>query len=278
MTKEAEQAQPRKLRSKLFSNKLEDTPSGGLIIHDVLALGEGQWHASNMPMPIYYSAAELEKSASKWSNTSMYDGHEHAAATKKVGNILNPRFDPEQKGVVVDVYYHGHNRASKDLIEMSKAGVAGEMDPLWVSVEHISRDVYNSELKRYEATAIEYLGIATVDAGACEKCRLNGENTDNNSSEGMDLETKELTEKYEAQAKELEVAKKEITELKAVKTVPVADFEAVQKMNKELAEAKDAITKELSDVKARIEKLEKAPAAAKTNVNTDNEPELIMLG
>lgn len=260
MTTLAAELQPRFMSNlKLFSSRLEDTKSGGLLVRDVLILGEGKWHASNWPWPVYYSPSELEKATV--SDRSLWDGHQNKAPSGKVGHFLNHHYDSKLKGVVADVFLHGHSSKSRDLIEMVKAGTSGEIDSLWVSVEHTSNDFYNKELDQYEARDIDIMGLAVVDSGACRTCKLNEDNTD--SSKGMDLaELKELEASLEA-------VRKELAEARAVKYATPADVESIVKENKALQETVKALGE-------RLEKLEKQPAPARTTV-TAAEPELIML-
>lgn len=271
MTKEAADAQPRYMANlKLFSSKLEDTKSGGLIVRDVLTLGEGKWHASNWPWPVYYSPSELEKATV--SENSLWDGHQNKSPTGKVGHFMNQHYDPARKGIVADVFLHGRSTKSRDLIEMVKAGAAGEIDPLWVSVEHTSNDFYNKDLDQYEARGIDIMGLAVVDSGACRTCRLNENNT--NHSKGMDLElTKELEakiNKVDGLEKDLAEARKELAEAKAVKSVSVADFEAVQNENKALRETVKGLAE-------RVEKIEKTPLPNVGKVGAQVAEDLIML-
>lgn len=245
-------ARPRALNLKLFSDKFQDTPSGGLIVHDVLALQEGTWHPSNSPWPIRYSAAELEKST--WVDKSVWDGHSNKSPSAKTGVVLNPRYDAVQKGQVVDVHLHGLTQKSKDLVAMIKAGAKGEIDPLWVSVEHTSNDVFNQDTQQWEAHGIEYVGLAVVDSGACRTCRLNEENK-TDLSKGMDLAEPTIKQLEES----IDSLKKELAEAKAVKSVPVADFETVQNENKALKES-------LKGLAERVEKIEKQPAPARTGI------------
>lgn len=275
MTKEAADAQPRYMANlKLFSSKLEDTKSGGLIVRDVLTLGEGKWHASNWPWPVYYSPSELEKATV--SENSLWDGHQNKSPTGKVGHFMNQHYDPARKGIVADVFLHGRSTKSRDLIEMVKAGAAGEIDPLWVSVEHTSNDFYNKDLDQYEARGIDIMGLAVVDSGACRTCRLNENNT--NHSKGMDLEPKELEQVTSTvTTKVTETVTKELSEVKAKN----ADLE---KQNKELSEAlaKEAKARESVEttVKAlaeRVEKIEKTPLPNVGKVGALAAEDLIML-
>jgi hypothetical protein len=274
-TEAGKRAPPRTLNLKLFSDRYEDTATGGFVVHDVPSLMEGVWHPSNMPHPIFYSKEELSKA--KWSGHALWDGHSNKSPSSIVGMTKNERYGSASDGsmgLLSDVYFNNITSKSKDLVGMVKASAKGdaEVKPLSVSVEHYSDDVYNKKLDRWEATNIEIVGLAIVDEGACRTCRLNevgmssaGQYADPNLDEkhetdlskGMDLELKELEDKFAGQANELEATRKELASLKAVKMVPVEEFEKVKA--------------DLAATLARVEKIEKQPAQAKTTVSIGEE-------
>jgi len=167
-------------------------------------LAEGTWTDSAVRTPLHYSAAVLRRCAANWEDTTGWSRHGGGAPrdiTDKVAEIRNPRF--EGSAVVADVYLHGTNQKSRDMIAMIDQGLVG-----YVSVEHRGEERYNPATRRLEAMDITFDGFAFVNRGACAKCRLNedAEGSDPPEEE-QKMELEELTQKLAA----LEAAMSELT-------------------------------------------------------------------
>jgi len=214
---------------------------GGLLAKGVKVLAEGEWTDSAMRTPLFYPSRTLEKYATNWRDNSVWSRHAGGSPrsiTDKIGRVLNHRF--EDAAVKGDIFWHGLTSQSKDAIALVKAGEIN-----YVSVEHGGEERYNPETKRMEAETLTFLGLATVNRGACEACRIRAsEATDNPPAEPeeSEMEIKEL----EAKLAQLEVKNKE---LEAKIAAPAPKIE----VPKELSDSMAALA-------ARIEKMEKQPA------------------
>lgn len=244
----------RELGLELIRDNLEDLPDGGLLIHGVKLLAEGTWTDSAVGTPLHYSAQALEANAGNWKDLTTWSRHLGGVPrdiTEKVGGTENPRY--HDHAVVGDIRLHGLTQKSRDTIALVKAGIAN-----YVSVEHGGTEKWNATTRRYEADEITFYGNAIVNRGACAKCTLRGNEAGPEEGEttmGEEKKPETKTADYEGQIKALgetvEGSKKELAD--ALKTAK--------------ADA-DATRKELADVKARLEKIEKAPAPSATAPGT----------
>jgi hypothetical protein len=131
---------------------------------------------------------------------------------------------------------------------MILAAREGKISMLYISVEHSGTELYNPATRQMESDEIIFLGSATVNQGACRKCRLHEAGSIQVEPPIQEEET--LTDNTK-ELEEIAALKKEIELLKMPKE---------PEPNKELEAALVAI-KELT---AQVETLKKEPAPAVT--------------
>lgn len=238
---------------------------GGLMIKDIIVLAEGTWTDSLVRTPLHYTAKTLSKDALNWVANGIWSRHSGGsprAIQDKIGEIRSPRFSLEHKAVLADGFLHGRTQASRDVIELVKAGLVTD-----VSAEVGGKEVWNAEAKRYEAASLAFYGLAIVDKGACEVCKLkhneagepaDGCQTDKTKEGGPMVDETKVDSETEKKLADLESEKAGfVKELAALKDKLQADEKA---RNDRIAELEKALTEK----DARVKELEKAPEAPKT--------------
>ena len=269
-------SQTRTLELSISPGNFTRLKNGALQVQNIVALAEGTWTDSAVGTPLHYPARVLEKDAANWIGKGIWTRHQGGsprAITERVGLIKNPRYDTEQKAIVVDGIFHGRSQASKDVIQMIEDGEVTD-----VSAEVGGREVWNAETKRYEAASLAFYGFATVDRGACNVCKMKrneaAECETQEQERREEMETKELEQKLAAlETEKVELAKKadadkaELTKQLETVSKTRADEDSAHKA------ASDELTKKLAEATARITELEKqaAPPITKPG-NGDSAP------
>jgi len=266
-----------------FSTKMLDRPitrdnfvhmeGGALKVMNIVALAEGEWTDSAVGTPLFYPARVLEADYGKWVAPGIWSRHMGGGArsiTDKVGIVKNPRYDPEQKAVLVDGIFHGKTQASRDVIELIENEIVTD-----VSAEVGGKEVWNPESKRYEAASLAFYGLATVDRGACNVCKMkrNEAAECQLEEERKEMETKELEQKLTA----LEAEKAEFAKVaEAEKAELTKQLEAANKSRADEQAASTAataeLTRKLAEAAARITELEKTPATPITKPGNGSTP------
>ena len=258
--REQEQAKPsvRTLGVPISFTEIEHFTDGALLIKNVPLLAPGTWTDSAVGTPLTYTERSLERYATNWkdvSNWSRHLGGTPRDITEKIGEKRNIHYEPG-KGVVGDIYYHGLNEKSKDTIRMVLAAREGKISMPYVSVEHSGTEIYNKATRQMESDEIVFFGSATVNQGACRKCRLHEVGSIPTVTEPEEITVKDdIMESKELETKYAELEAK-YKELEAKLTAPVPDPVPVVTESKELEEAKAQI-KALSE---QVKQLAAQPA------------------
>jgi hypothetical protein len=237
------------LNFELAPDKKFEEVDGGLLIRNVTILDEGTWTDSYAQTPCHYSADVLREHAANWRANGYWLRHQGGSPRSiddKVGEVRSPRF--EGSAVMGDVFLHLASGKSRDHAEMVKRGLADA-----VSAELATLDEWDESTKVFHARYIEFSGLASVDRGACETCRIRGHEDAPSENETMDAA--ELDKKLEAFKADLlgEMGKELDKRLAAL--APAAKPEEL----KGLSEKLDAAQKELAGYAERLEKIESAP-------------------
>ena len=251
---------------------------GGLLIKDIIVLAEGTWTDSLVRTPLHYTAKTLSKDAGNWVANGIWARHSGGSPRSindKIGEIQHPRFSLEHKAVLADGFLHGRTQASRDVIELVKAGLVTD-----VSAEVGGREVWNAEAKRNEAASLAFYGLAIVDKGACDVCKLkHNESGDPNNDCQMDK--KEGEPMGEATTNQPSEAEKKLADLESEKAGLAKELAAFkEKIQADEKARTDRITeleKLLSEKDARVKELEKKPAPPRTATGdtvTDSDKEL----
>lgn len=237
--------------------------NGALKVTGIVALAEGTWTDSAVGTPLYYPPKVLEKDAGNWVSPSIWARHPGGTSrpiTDKLGSIKNPRYDAESKAIIVDAIFHGRSQASRDVIDLIEEGIVTD-----VSAEVGGKEVWNAETKRYEAASLAFYGLATVDRGACDVCKMKRNETTESENRDVEerkqMETKELEQKVSAlEAEKVELARK----AEAEKAELTKQLEAASKARTDEESARVVATKALegkvAEYEARIKALEKTAA------------------
>ncbi len=254
----------RMLNINLQSPKFEETDDG-LLIKDVKILAEGTWTDSYQQTPCHYSAEVLREYWNNWKANGYWLRHQGGAPRsidEKVGEVRSPRY--ENGAVMGDLFLHLATTKSRDHVEMVKRGYADA-----VSAEIATVDDYDKKHKRYIAKYLEFSGVASVDRGACETCRIrNNETGEPPEVETMDKE--ELDKTLSAFKADIlgEVGKE--LDKRFAGLAPAARPEEMKTLSEKLG-ALEGTVKALN-YEERLKKLETAPASAKT-LAAGREPE-----
>jgi hypothetical protein len=245
--------------------KIVATGDGGLIIKDIIVLAEGTWTDSLVRTPLHYTAKTLSKDATNWAATGIWSRHSGGAPRSindKIGDVRSPRFSLEHKAVLADGFLHGRTQASRDVIELVKAGLVTD-----VSAEVGGKEVWNAEAKRYEAASLAFYGLAIVDRGACDVCKLKHNEAGGPADDCQTDKTKE-GESMGDETKQPSEAEKKLADLESEKAGFVAELaalkEKIQADEKARTDRIGELEKLLSEKDARVKELEKSPAPPKT--------------
>ena len=216
---------------------------GGLLIKGVKLLASGTWTDSAVGTPLFYPPNTLRECAGNWTDQSgwaRHSGNVPRGIDDLVSDVRNLQFNDD--AVVGDLFVHGKNQKSRDLMEMIRCKLIKA-----VSVEHGGSERFNQETRQMEAATLTFTGYAWVNKGACTKCRINEAPKETPVIAPVEepmTDTKELEAQIAGLTKELE----------AVKAQKPAEVKA--EIPKELAALPGAM-KELSDkFEARIKALE----------------------
>ena len=177
----------RMLNISLADKKFEEV-EGGLQVNGVKILAVGTWTDSYQQTPCNYTSKLLEQYATNWKSNGFWLRHAGGsprAIDEKVGEIINPRF--ESDAVMGDVFLHLASSRSRDYAEMAKRGVVED-----VSAELGTMDTYDKATKTYNATYLEFTGVAAVDKGACKVCGLRGHEAEECVPEEKGMEKAEV--------------------------------------------------------------------------------------
>jgi len=234
----------RQLRYSIEEKKYEDSPDGGFVIRDATLLAAGTWTDSGVKTPLKYNENTLEKYAGNWRYNTVWSRHNLGVSrdviTDKIGEVKEPRYDPNVKAIIGDIYLHGKNSKSRDAIEMYKAGLVK-----FASVEHGGEEAVSSD-GTLEAKTLEFYGLALVEKGACAACLLE------------DMEMAE-TEKPVEEPKENNM----LEETNAL----------LRQLGESLASMKEEVKTSIKNLEDKVRELEEKPEEPVTEAVEETEPE-----
>lgn len=225
---------------------------GGLLIKGVKLLASGTWTDSAVGIPLFYPPDTLRECAQNWidqNGWSRHRGNIPRGIDDLVSDARNLRF--EDDAVVGDLFVHGKNQKSRDLMEMIRCKLIKA-----VSVEHGGNERYNAATRQNEAATLIFSGYAWVNRGACTKCRINEAPKPEIKPIAPAIEEESMADTKELEAK-IEALTKELESVKA-KPAPVVETP------KELTEALGTI----KALEARLKKIEDTPLPAATAAPT----------
>lgn len=229
-----------------FEPKFEEVDDG-LLVRDVRLLAVGVWTDSVYRTAVEYTEDAL--SAATWRDNGLWSRHGGGmprSIADKVGEIRCPEFKGD--AVVGDLFFHCRTQLSRDIAEMTKAGLYN-----YVSSEVSTVDMWDPTKQRYIAEKVVFTGVATVNKGACTTCTI-AENEADEMAEDKGKEAKaELGEELATKLRELETSMgQRVEDVKA--ELSKSDYgERIKKLETEL-----------EDANKRIKELEDAPADPKT--------------
>lgn len=145
-----------------------------------------------------FSPEVLQRCATQWNDTAVWTRHSGGSprpVTEKVGAVLNPHYSPENAAVVGDLYLHGRTDASRNaiaLVQMAKD--AG-------GITDVSAETIVDLSSQGQVLDVVFTGLALVEDGACEVCRLPAFSKEETSMAEEEIkETVEVEEAPEAPA------------------------------------------------------------------------------
>ena len=151
-----------------IKSSFEGTPDGGLMVHDVPLMAEGVW-TSMQGIVTNFTSEVLQRCATIWKDTGIWLRHPGGAprdAHDKVGAVKNPHYDPSLRAVVGDLYLHQrteNSRSAGQLVQLTKQDGG---------IKDVSAETMLTLGKDGIVESIVFTGLALVEDGACETCRI----------------------------------------------------------------------------------------------------------
>ena len=146
----------------------ERTAEGGLLIHGVVIMAAGEWTDMH-GIHTVFGEDVLQRCAGQWADPAVWTRHAGGSprsVTEKIGTVLNPAYSPSQAAVVGDILLHCKTEtsaAAAELVQLQK-DQGGIKD---VSAETIVEMAPGGIV-----TDVTFTGLALVEDGACEVCKL----------------------------------------------------------------------------------------------------------
>lgn len=146
----------------------ERTAEGGLLIHGVVIMAAGEWTDMHGIRTVFGEEV-LQRCAGQWADPAVWTRHAGGSprsVTEKIGTVLNPAYSPSQAAVVGDILLHCKTEtsaAAAELVQLQK-DQGGIKD---VSAETIVEMAPGGIV-----TDVIFTGLALVEDGACEVCKL----------------------------------------------------------------------------------------------------------
>ena len=244
-----------RLTSRMLNITIKDPKfvemDGGLLMKDVRILAEGTWTDSYQQTPCYYSPEVLREHAGNWHANGYWLRHQGGSPRpidEKVGEVRNPRY--ENGAVMGDVFLHLATTKSRDHAEMVRRGYAND-----VSAELGTMDEWDAPKKRYNAKYIEFTGVASVDKGACDVCKIKNNEEGEPSKESKDMEQAELEKMLAAFKADLLGKMDGLDKKFSVPPAPAAKPEELNALSTKV----DGVAKSFEAYEERLKKVENAP-------------------
>lgn len=190
---------------KLYFNKTETLSSfekledGSLLVHGVVAMAAGTWTDMHGITTIF-SEDVLQRCAGKWDDNAVWTRHAGGAprsVTEKVGAVINPTYSPSVSAVVADILLHNQTDASRScsaLVQMARE--AG-------GIKDVSAETMVEMTPDGEVLDMVFTGLALVEDGACETCRIPAYGKEDIAMADEEIE-KKTTEEVEKTEEETE--------------------------------------------------------------------------
>lgn len=245
----------RELRFAFGDRKYEETEDGGLLVRDVRLLAAGTWTDSLSLSATEYTPSALENA--EWKDNGLWSRHaggRSRSIVEKIGEIRAPYY--ENEAVYGDLYFHRKTQLSRDIAEMTKAGLYN-----YVSSEVDTADTWDPVKRRYVTDNITFTGVATVNRGACTTCTIK-------DNEAVDM----AEEKGEAKNELGEELSKRIKELEEGMNKRVEDVKA-ELSKSDYSDRIKELQEKLEGAEKRIKELEDNPVVPQTTATAERELE-----
>lgn len=173
-----------------IKSSFEGTPDGGLMVHNVPLMAEGVW-TSMQGIVTNFTAEVLQRCANVWNDTGIWLRHPGGSprdAHDKVGAVKNPHYDPSLRAVVGDLYLHQkteNSRSAGQLVQLSKQDGG---------IKDVSAETMLTLGKDGTVQGIVFTGLALVEDGACETCRIPAFSAEGEKDMTDDMKKDEPTE------------------------------------------------------------------------------------
>lgn len=169
----------------------ERTAEGGLLIHGVVIMAAGEWTDMH-GIHTVFGEDVLQRCAGQWADTAVWTRHSGGtprSVTEKIGTVVNPIYSPSIAAVTGDVLLHCKTEtsaAAAQLVQLQK-DQGGIKDVSAETLVEMDRDG--------NVTDVTFTGLALVEDGACEVCKLPAFGKGEPMTE--DIEKKETEEAFE---------------------------------------------------------------------------------
>lgn len=175
-------------------SSFERNEDGSLLVHGVIVMAAGTWTDMH-GLTTTFTEEVLQRCAQDWDDNAVWTRHAGGApraVTEKVGAVVNPRYSPADAAVVADVLLH--NRTDTSIACSALVQMAREQG----GIKDVSAEVMVVMDDDGTVTDMVFTGLALVEDGACETCRIPAysaqEESDMADEEKKETEVKETEE------------------------------------------------------------------------------------
>lgn len=152
-----------------------------------------------------FSPEVLQRCAGQWKDSAVWTRHSGGSprpVTEKVGAVLSPHYSPEMNAVMADILLHGKTDASRNSIALVQmARDAG-------GITDVSAETIVDLSPTGQVLDVVFTGLALVEDGACEVCRLPAFS----SKEDISMAEEEIKETVEVKDEGAEAPAEAVTE------------------------------------------------------------------
>lgn len=142
------------------------------IIKNATLIAPGIWTDSLSKKPCFYKKEILKKFANNWKSTVLTINHSFKVEDI-IGYITNIRWSERDEAIVGDLHIFPITTKARDLIKEIKLSAKNKEFPrLGVSVDILTKDVWNQRDHVREAIYIEFWGATIGYNPACKRCYI----------------------------------------------------------------------------------------------------------
>ena len=150
-----------------YNNKIIQKHGDARIYRECILLTPGCHTDGSVGIPTNYTSTELKKATKNWECNYLNVDHSWNVLDR-IGHIKSPIYKKE--ALRADLYIYPYTQTSKDVISLIDNKLINSL-----SVELMSKDIWNSEDSKRYATNISFIGAAVVTFPADTNTRIIGD-------------------------------------------------------------------------------------------------------